>query len=180
MTAFRNNDISMSLRRFYKLHMHRSNCLNVLFYNRFNSSPAFCDIPSQSSYESNVVGRVDKNFYIHLFQQTGLGEDQDSFNNYYRLRRNCPCFDHPSVRFEIVERQIDRLACLQLAHVVNQKIVVQRIRMIEIRDLAVIEREVFKIAVIRILLNKNYLIRTNRFENSVSNSCFSRTGSTTN
>ena len=43
-----------------------------------------------------------------------------------------------------------------------------------------VERHVRKVSVIRILLDENYFFRTDRFDNSSSNSRFSRTCSATN
>src|SRR5580765_3603421 len=63
---------------------------------------------------------------------------------------------------------------------VHQQIVVERVRMIEICDLTIVERKILEIAVIGILLNKNYFAGANRFEDAICNGCLSRSRTTTN
>jgi len=47
--------------------------------------------------------------------------------------------------------------------------------MIEVGDLAEVERKVFEITVVRILLNENYFPGANGLENAIGNSCLTRT-----
>src|SRR4030095_1964899 len=63
---------------------------------------------------------------------------------------------------------------------IHQQIVFERIRMIEICDLTIVEWKVFEIAVIGVLLNKNYFAGANRFEDAICNSCLSRSRTTGN
>jgi len=47
------------------------------------------------------------------------------------------------MRFEIVERQLDRLAGAKATHMVHEQIVIEGVRVIEISDLAIVEGKVF-------------------------------------
>ncbi len=54
---------------------------------------------------------------------------------------------------------------------VDEQIVVERVGMIEIRNLPVVERQIFQIAVIRILLNENDFTGLDCFQDAV---CYRR------
>src|SRR5262245_43735967 len=54
---------------------------------------------------------------------------------------------------------------------IHQQIIVERIGMIEIGDVAVIKWQVFEVTVIRVLLDKNYFIGTDGFQNTVGHRC---------
>ena len=45
--------------------------------------------------------------------------------------------------------------------------------MIEVRNLTIVEREIYEVPIVRVLLNKNDFAGTNWFEDPIRNGCFS-------
>src|SRR5687768_17639508 len=84
------------------------------------------------------------------------------------------------MRAEVVERQLDCLAGFQPAYVVNEQIVVERIRMVEIGEAAKIEWKVRQVAIVGVLLNENDFTGTNRFKNAIGDRRLSRSRAATN
>jgi hypothetical protein len=70
------------------------------------------------------------------------------------------------------------MARLQPPDVMDEKIVVQSIRMIEIGGLPKIKGQIFKVSVIRVLLDKDHVLGIHGFENAFRNSGFSGPGPT--
>src|SRR5690348_6184475 len=63
---------------------------------------------------------------------------------------------------------------------VDEQLVVERVRMIEVRDAAVIEWKIGDIAVVRILLNENHFAGTDGFKNAIGDSRLPRARTTRN
>src|SRR6266496_2591321 len=161
MPAFRNDYVCITFRGFDKLHMHRSDRSQILLDYRFHGASSFGNVPTQAANESDVVRSIDENFNIHLFEQTRLGKDENTFDDHNRFWLNAPRLVKPAISLEIVKRKVDSFACLQFANVVDQQIIVEGIRMIEVGDSMVIQRQIFQITVVGILLNENDLACTN-------------------
>jgi hypothetical protein len=68
-----------------------------------SSARSFRNVAAQTPNEADIVGRVDKNLDIHLFEKTRLGENQNAFDNNYRFGFNQPGFMQTRVSFEIVK-----------------------------------------------------------------------------
>jgi hypothetical protein len=64
--------------------------------------------------------------------------------------------------------------------VVHEQVVIERVGMIEVGDVTIVERKVGDVSVVRVLLNKNYFAGTDRFKNPIRNSCFPRSRAPTN
>ena len=148
MSALGNDDISVAFRRLDKLHVHRPDSGQVLFDHRVNRPSAFGNVTPEPSDETNVVGRVHKNLYVHLLEKARIGKDQNPFDDHDRLRLDQQGFIQPSVRLEIIDRELERLAGSEFSNMVDEEIVVQRIRMIKVGYVSVIEWQVFEIAVV--------------------------------
>src|SRR5205823_506706 len=101
--------------------------------------------------ETYIVGRVHEDFDVHLRQEARLGEDEYAFENDDQLRLHAPRFGQAPVMFEIIDRQINRLPRLQCTQMRDEQIGVNRIRVIEVGPLPVIERQLINIAIVRIL-----------------------------
>src|SRR5438034_899894 len=67
-----------------------------------------------------------------------------------------------------------------LIDVVDEKVVVNCIRMIKVGQLAIVKRQVFQVAVIRILLNENDVFGAHGFEDAIRNRSLARTGPAAN
>src|SRR5882762_3828984 len=80
------------------------------------------------------------------------------------------------MRTKIVDGKLDRLARLQPLQMINQQVVVDSVRMIEIRRIAIVERHVFKIAIVKILLDEDDLVSADRLQNPISNCRLTRAG----
>ena len=76
------------------------------------------------------------------------------------------------MRAEIVNGQLYRLARIELLEMINQQIAVHRVGMIEIRRVAIIQRHIFKIAVIQILLDKNDFVSADGFQYAIGDRSF--------
>jgi hypothetical protein len=64
--------------------------------------------------------------------------------------------------------------------VIDEKIVIERVGMIEVCDVAIVEREIRDVSVVGVLLNKNYFAGADGLENPIRNRCLSRPGAPTN
>ena len=84
------------------------------------------------------------------------------------------------MRLKIIKRHLDRQSLLQTQQMINKHVAVERVRMIEICLLTLVERHIGKIAVIRILLDKHHFSRTDRFDNSSGYRRFPRPSSAAN
>ena len=65
---------------------------------------------------------------------------------------------------EIVNRKFNWFARIQLFQMIDQQLVIDRVRMIKVCRVTIIERHVHQIAVVQILLDKNNLVSPDRFE----------------
>ena len=149
--------------------MHRPHRRSVLIDHRIKRPSALGDITPQPANETQIVRRIDENFYVHLLEQTRLGKNQNAFDDYDGLRLDARRRRQTRMRPEIVYRQLNRLACIQFLQVIDQQFVVNRVRVIEICRVAVVERHVFQIAVVKILLNEDDFIGAHRFEDPIRN-----------
>src|ERR1051325_421701 len=107
--------------------MHRANCGQVLFDDRFHGASSFRDVASQATNKTNVIRRVDENFDVELFEQARVDENQNALDDHNRLGFDRARFVQTVVSFEIVEGQFDGLAGFQSADMVNQKIVLKAV-----------------------------------------------------
>src|SRR5689334_3572010 len=112
--------------------MHGADGCQILLDHRIERASAFGDVATQAANETNVVGRVDENLDVHLFQQTRLGKDQNAFDDDDGLGIDTSGVGQTSVRAKIVNRQLNRLAGSQLLQVVNQQIVIEGVGMIKV------------------------------------------------
>src|SRR6185503_5334630 len=103
MTALRNYDVCMALRRFDELHVHGPDRREVLFDDGFHRAIALGNISSQPAYESNVVRRIDEDLDIHLLQQTRVGEDQDTLDDHDGFWLDDARFFQTRMCLEVVE-----------------------------------------------------------------------------
>jgi hypothetical protein len=60
--------------------------------------------------------------------------------------------------------------------VVNKQIVIKRVGMIEVSDLAIVERQILEVAIVGILLDEDHLAGLHRFQDAVCHGGFSRSG----
>src|ERR1043165_1708674 len=180
MTTLRNDYVCMAFRRLHKLHVHGPNGLQVLFDNRFDGAAALGDVASQTANETNVVRRIDKDLDIHLLEQTRIDKDQDSFDDDDRFRLDRPRFIQTRVRLEVIKWQLNRFTHLQASHVIDEQFVVERVRMIEVCEAAVIERQIGEVAVVGVLLDENYFAGADRFKDAIRDGGLSRSRSTRN
>ena len=68
---------------------------------------------------------------------------------------------------EIVNRKFDRFARIQTLEMIDQEIVIERVRMIEVRSIPIIQRHILQIAIIEVLLNKDDFVGAHRFQNAI-------------
>src|SRR5215831_3650362 len=167
MTTFRNDDVGETLRRLDELHMHGPHRGDVLVDYRIKRASALGNVPAQTANETQIVGRVDEDLYVHLLEQAGLRKDQNAFDDYDRLRLDAGRGGQPRVRFEIIDWQFDRLPGIQLLQMIDQQFVVDRVRVIEVRRVTIVERHVFQITIVKILLDEDDFIRAHRFQNAI-------------
>src|SRR5688500_19874831 len=88
MATLGNDYVRFALGGFNKLHMHGAHSCEVLFDHRLHRASALRDVSPQPPNETNVVGSIDKDFNIHLFQQPCVGKDQNSFDDHDWLWRS--------------------------------------------------------------------------------------------
>src|SRR5207244_12304742 len=101
-----------------------------------------------------------------------LSKNQNTFDDDNRFRRDWRGVGQARVRAKIVDGKLDRLACVQLLQMIDQELVINGIRMIEVGRVAIIQRHVLQIAIIKILLNESDFVRGNRLKNSITDASF--------
>src|SRR6266540_5752226 len=117
--------------------MHRSHSSDVLFNDRLYGPASLRNVAAQTANETNVVRRIDKDFDIQLLKQTRIGKDQYAFHDHNWLGFDRASFVEARVCLEIVDWQINRLACFQPANMVDEQVVIERVGMIEVGDLTI-------------------------------------------
>ena len=68
---------------------------------------------------------------------------------------------------KIIDRKFDRFVRVQTLEMIYQEIVIKRVRMIEVRRVPIIQRHVFQIAIIDVLLNEDDFVGAHRFQNAI-------------
>jgi hypothetical protein len=63
---------------------------------------------------------------------------------------------------------------------IHQQIVVDRVRMIEIGRIAIVERHILKIAIVKILLDEDDFVSADRLQNPISDCRLARAGAAAN
>src|SRR5512140_913134 len=86
LRAFGNDNVGITLRRFYKLEMHRPDRAHVLVHRMFVRAPAFGVVALQTAYQAHIVRCIHKDTHIEQVQNTRLRKDQYSFDYYHRPR----------------------------------------------------------------------------------------------
>src|SRR6266571_8496842 len=162
MPTFGNYYISKTLRRLDKLRMHRTDRRQVLLDHGVQGPPAFRNVSPQAPDETNVVGRVNEDFNVHLLEQSWFGEDQNSFDDYNRFRIDAGSVRQTRVRAKVVDRQFDRLTGPQFLQMINQQLVVYGVWVIKVGLITIIQRHVLEIPIVQILLNEKHFVRTHR------------------
>src|SRR5687767_4533493 len=176
MTTFRDNNVCITFRWLDELHVHRPHRRDVLFDYGLHRPTTLGNIAAKSPDKSNVVGSIYEYFDVQLFKQTRVSKNQDTFHDHFGFWLDAACLVHSSVRLEIAERQVNRFTCLEFSNVMNQQLVIESVRVIKISDLAIVEREVLDVTVVRVLLNEDHFAGTNRFQNAVSHCSLARSG----
>ncbi len=68
---------------------------------------------------------------------------------------------------KIVDRKLDRFAGVQFLQMIDQQFVVDRVRMIEVGRIPIVQRHVLEIAIIKILLDENDFVGTDRLQDAI-------------
>ena len=180
LAAFGNDDVGMTSGRLDKLIVHWPNGSEILSDNRFCRSPPLCNITLEPANRTDVVRRIDVNTDVEQIENPRFGEDQDAFDNDYRLGLDQFDLVTACVRFEIIERHLDRQILLQPPQMIDKHVAVDRIRMVKICLMTFIKRHVGEVSVIRILLDQNYFFSADRSNDRPRDRCFSRASSAAN
>src|SRR4029077_16754801 len=117
--------------------------------------------------ETYIVGSIYKDFDVHLLEQTGLGKNQDAFDDYDWLGLNRSSVGQPRMGAKIVDGKFDRFTSVQLLKMIDQQLLVDRIRMIEVRRIPIVQRHVLEIAIVKILLDENHFVRADRLQDAI-------------
>src|SRR4051812_4591660 len=143
MPTLRNNYVCKTLRRLDELHVHRPHRRDVLVDYRIKRAPALGDIAAQTADETKIVRRIDEDFDGHLLEQPWLGEYQNPLDDDDGFRRNAGRGRQARMRFEIVNWKLNRLAGVKLLQMIDEQFVIDGIRVIKVRRVAIIERHIF-------------------------------------
>jgi hypothetical protein len=154
--------ISIALRRFDKLKVHRAHGRRVLRYDRFNRPASLVHITIQASYETDVRVGVYKYFQIHQRAHLRIDEYEYAFDDDYRSRLDGNSCGPSRVRGVIVNGLLDAFARAQRFDVIHHQVCVESIGVIEIDLVAQFYGHVAEVAVVRIVLKKNYVVAANR------------------
>src|SRR6185436_19928960 len=86
LSALRNDDVGVTLRRLDKLEMHRADGSFVLLERSLKCSAAFINISTQPSHQPYVIRRIDEYPNVEQIKNARLGKDQDPFDDHDRPR----------------------------------------------------------------------------------------------
>src|SRR5262245_17628653 len=146
--------------------MHGADGVEILFDDRFDRAPTFLNVALEPADETQVVSRIHEDFDVHQLPQRGVGEDQNAFEDQYRLRLDMDRLVPARMRGKVVNRRLDRLACAQRLHVINEQIVVQRVWMVEVYPVPQLDRHVSEVAIVTVLLQKDHTLVADVLQNA--------------
>ena len=106
------------------------------------------EVPLQAADEAQVGIGVNEDLDVEQPAERGLGEDQDALHKDHIARLDCECLGGAAVGGEIVDRHLDGLPVAQGTDVLDQKLRLERIWMIEVEFIALCGRESPQILVI--------------------------------
>src|SRR5207253_10755892 len=122
MTTLWDDDVGKALRWLDELHVHRPHRGHVLLDHRVECAATLGYVATESTNKANVIGSIDEHFDIHLFQQTRLGKNQNTFDDDNRFRRDWRGVGQARVRAKIVDGKLDRLARGQLLQMIDKEL----------------------------------------------------------
>ena len=68
---------------------------------------------------------------------------------------------------KIVDGKLDRFARVQFLQMIDQQFIVDRVRMVEVGRIPIVQRQVLEIAIVKILLDENYFVGADRLEDAI-------------
>jgi Fe(3+) dicitrate transport protein len=117
-----NNHIRPAFGRFHKLHMHRTNGIEILVAYGNQTSATFLDIAFQTAKHAHIGVGIHKYFDIKLIAQLRFNEYQNTFHdNEWRWRYQFPT-GQATVGFEIVKRNFHRFSALECGQLPYQQL----------------------------------------------------------
>jgi len=150
--TFWNNHIRMAFGRFYEFHVHWPHRGKVLIDYGINRSASFPNVAPETSYESKVRLCINEYLYIHQIAKQFIFKDKNSFQNNCRRRIQAQGGGSTRMLREIVNRAVNCLSIFKQTDMLNQKRGVEGIGVIEVLARAALQRKVWKVFIVMILL----------------------------
>src|SRR5262249_32977927 len=88
-------------------------------------------------------------------------------------------FRSPRMQGEIINRHLDRLARTQSFDMINEQVIIERVRVIEINLMPQFDRHITQIAIIAVLLKVGYVLIADIFNNASRSLFFPQSSSAT-
>src|SRR5215467_111693 len=127
--------------------------------------------------EANIGVGIDKNLEIHQAAQSRIAEDQYSLENDDRPWLDMSNLGFTGMGLVVIDGLLNCFAGLQRLDVVDQKVDIERVRMIEIDMMAQVDGHIAQIAIIGVLLQIDHARGTDRLYDSMGDGSFSGSGS---
>ena len=134
--------------------MHRSNALVVLLADLLEGSTSRLHVATNSAKDANVGIRVDKDFNIESFPYSAVYEHQDAFYDDDRTGRHGSCGGATRVGAEVVAGYLDAASRAERIEVFDEKLVVERIRMVVVEQLTLFKRHVGVVPVVAVVIEQ--------------------------
>lgn len=151
VSAFRYDEVGISLAGFDELLVHGLQNVCVAFHDGFGGTSTFHHVALDDTDEAFVRVGIDKDFQVHHVAQFLVAQGQDAFDDDDVTRLNVDGFRQARASQVRVGGLFDALALAQHGHVFGQKAPFESVRMVEIDVLSFFYRHVATVFVIRIL-----------------------------
>jgi len=107
-------------------------------------------VPLDATYEPDVGVRVDEHLHVTQIAHSGVDEEENAIDDDDVCGFDVRVFGASKVRHEIVFRLFDCLAPAECLEVRTQQVIVERVRMIPVEPLPLVEREGREVLVVGI------------------------------
>src|SRR5574344_671414 len=131
--------------------MSRSDDFKILLNHTFSGSTSFQDISLESSDESDIIRCIDIDLQIHQIPHALVIQNHQTLDNDKMLGLHMNRFVHPSVMNEIILRHFNSFTLLQPLEMLDKKISIESIRLVEVERCDLVVVHIFSTAIVIIL-----------------------------
>ena len=131
------DDVGVALGGIDEFQVHRPHALEVLVHHAVHRSAALDDVATRAADEAHLRIGIDEPFDVHDHAQLGVDEDGNALEHDHEMVADQAVLSQPAVLAVDVYRLFELVAVEELPGVKFQQLAVERVRMVEIAELAV-------------------------------------------